>query len=562
MAPRSHTIRILRLAGRSAAAVVLLGAASSGAAAQSRIRVANETFAGSELESYLRNLQLTGAVPLYPWSVRGFSPAEIARLAPTSSAHPWAARYSFTADSAGRSWELLRPSTTLGYNSSYPYGGNDGPVWAGRGLTASLQMGVSARRGIFSARLAPIAFIAQNQAFALTPNGHPGDSALWDPAFPDNIDLPQRFGTSSYGRVDWGESFARVDVRGVAAGVSTASQWLGPTAQFPYVLGNNAGGFPHVFLGTAQPADIWIATIQARVFWGTLQQSPYSPVTGPDRFTSVAEPGRTRLASGLVLSVQPRGVPGLEFGAARFFESINDGSALGQENLRRPFQGILKKNLPKRPGLLDLQGGEDNQLASAFFRWVLPRSGFELYGEYGKEDHNYDTRDLVLEPDHARTYALGFRRSFRTDSARMTVFSAEVFSAALSPLAKNRGEGEIYIHSLIRQGHTQRGQLLGADIGPGAGSAARIALDRYARNGRLSAFLSRRVARPSGTFYQTGQVTRGAPGLSYAAGAEGVRFGARADWTARAYVSRMGKSGFAAAPWGVSAQVGMAVRVR
>src|SRR5437762_395656 len=33
----------------------------------------NEVFAGSELETYLRNLQLIGWVPLYPWSVRSFS---------------------------------------------------------------------------------------------------------------------------------------------------------------------------------------------------------------------------------------------------------------------------------------------------------------------------------------------------------------------------------------------------------------------------------------------------------------------------------------------------------
>src|SRR6187455_637160 len=52
----------------------------------------SEIFAGSELETYLRDLQTAGKSESYPWSIRSFSPAEIDRLAATDSAHPWAAR--------------------------------------------------------------------------------------------------------------------------------------------------------------------------------------------------------------------------------------------------------------------------------------------------------------------------------------------------------------------------------------------------------------------------------------------------------------------------------------
>src|SRR5207245_3850179 len=51
-----------------------------------------EVYAGSELEIYLRNLQVAGFVGPYAWSMRRFTEAEIDRLMPADSAHPWSAR--------------------------------------------------------------------------------------------------------------------------------------------------------------------------------------------------------------------------------------------------------------------------------------------------------------------------------------------------------------------------------------------------------------------------------------------------------------------------------------
>src|SRR4051812_21683221 len=53
----------------------------------------SEATAGSEAERYLRVLQVAGAAPLYPWSLRAFSPAELDRLASGTAAHPWAPRF-------------------------------------------------------------------------------------------------------------------------------------------------------------------------------------------------------------------------------------------------------------------------------------------------------------------------------------------------------------------------------------------------------------------------------------------------------------------------------------
>ena len=53
----------------------------------------SEIFAGSELENYIRLLQIDGKAALYPWSIRSFSPKEIDRLLAQPSDHPWAEHY-------------------------------------------------------------------------------------------------------------------------------------------------------------------------------------------------------------------------------------------------------------------------------------------------------------------------------------------------------------------------------------------------------------------------------------------------------------------------------------
>src|SRR5512141_2460409 len=52
-----------------------------------------ELFADSPGESYLRYLQTTGLVPLYPWSSRPFSQRELGVLVPKDTLHPWAERF-------------------------------------------------------------------------------------------------------------------------------------------------------------------------------------------------------------------------------------------------------------------------------------------------------------------------------------------------------------------------------------------------------------------------------------------------------------------------------------
>jgi hypothetical protein len=181
----------------------LLAVAPSPAVAQGSTRMPVGVFVGSDQERYLRVLQTLGLVPLYPWSIRGFSLRELDQLRPLSDAHPWAAYRGFAPTGAPRHpfQEAIPVNLNARYNTAFPFGMNDGAVWAGRGLTTSAQAGGVVRQGLVSVVIAPIVFWAENRAFPLMPNGQAGNLRFANPTFPTTVDRPQRFGDGSYARL-------------------------------------------------------------------------------------------------------------------------------------------------------------------------------------------------------------------------------------------------------------------------------------------------------------------------------------------------------------------------
>ncbi len=455
--------------------------------------------ANGEVETYLRYLQAAGAVRYYPWSVRGFSRGEASQLTVRVGTHPWTRRQPFR--QVPQRAEMLPAAVTIRHNTSFPYGYNDGAVWAGRGLTASISGGLSLRLGPVSAQLNPVAFIAQNSSFALLDNGFSDWRKYADGLHPTAVDRPQRFGDGSYGRVDPGNSTIRITAGPLAAGVSTANVVWGPFERFTFLMGTNAPGIPHGFAETAHPLDLWVGSLHGQVLWGILEQSEYSPVQGNTAYQSAAEVGTKRFASGLVLAFQPRIVRGLEFGIARFFHSPWPQSGIPPPYFRKPFESIFKS----KAGSSDTPPVGDNQLVSAFARWIFPPARFEMYAEYGREDHSWDKRDFVQEPDHTRSYALGFRKILRLGPKRMDGLTLEIINFQLPHLVRTgRAEGGIYVHSTLRQGHTHRGQLLGADVGVGAAAGATLRWDGYRPAGRTSFALHRVVRQERGYFFVYG----------------------------------------------------------
>lgn len=511
--PRARRLR--------AAIAFALGAslAAPGAVAQiaPRLDLGGRVEVGGEAERYLRILQLSGTVPSAPWTILPFSETLERGMAPRDS-HPWKARLAGADSTPSVRW--LRTMAMLTVNSTFPLQGAVGPVWAGRGMTAAVQGGVLARWRRARLQIAPIAFISQNAEFPLAPNGATGDALFGDARFPFNVDHPQRYGASAYGRLDPGSSTLWLDLGGASAGVSTAPQRWGPAREYPLVLGPAAGGFPHAFLGTSRPINVGIGRAQARMIVGSLAQSAFSAAP-PDR--------RQRFASALVVGITPRGIDGLELGLGRFFESTEPATLAG---ILRPLSlnsvvgglagGTSPDNVPN-----------ENQVASLFFRWLLPDAGVEVYGEWYREDYAGDLRKLLLKPDDLSSFMVGFQRVLVASASQRRLFRFEIVNGELSH--QERGQRGFaapippYLHSQVVQGHTQRGRLLGSPEAYG-GAGWRASLDDYTDGGRTTVALERALrfdwlpGQPPGA-------TDVHPDVLYAVRFEQLRFAGRHDYT-------------------------------
>jgi hypothetical protein len=177
-------------------------------------------------------------------------------------------------------------------------------------------------------------------------------------------------------------------------------------------------------------------------------------------------------------------LPGFEVGGARFFhiEWREGGPTL--DDALRPFEAFLKRRRGGgQVGGADEFSTPDNQIASAFARWVFPRSGFEAWGEMARNDHSWDARDLLLQPDHDLGFSLGAQKVWQHADGALTALRGEVVDGRMTHLAKVRVQVPFYIHSRMRQGHTHRGQLLGSPAAYG-GLGHHLALDRFNSAGR------------------------------------------------------------------------------
>jgi hypothetical protein len=103
-----------------------------------------------------------------------------------------------------------------------------------------------------------------------------------------------------------------------------------------------------------------------------------------------------------------------------------------------------------------------------------------------RNDRNFDTRDLVVEPDHDATYMLGFQKVFRRGApGSLMSIHAEVVNAEFSHLARVRTQAWPYQHSPLTDGHTNRGQVLGAFLAEQGGGGAVAGVDWYTPQGRF-----------------------------------------------------------------------------
>lgn len=409
-------------------------------------------------------------------------------------------------DTSGQ-FAAIRPMATAVdayFNSAYPRGSATGELWPGRGLSTALTTGVHVRLGRFSMAAAPVLAYHTNGAFPHPVTTTEDRSEHAYPWYP-NIDWPVRHGTEAFWRVGPGQSFARVDFPWLSFGVSTENLWWGPGMRNAIILGNNAPGFPHAFLGSGDGWHTVIGSIHGEIIWGRLSESDYFDDD---------EANDHRLFTGVNLIYEPRGLDGFSVGAARTFQqAYGPGEAEW-----RDFFPFLESPLKRDLSTPDNPRGttSSDQIAGIHGRYAPPGSGFEAWIEWVRNDHSGNMQDFWAEPEHSHAYTFGFQQVIggaeRWYRVRGEVSSLSTYRPVARPFPN------WYSHGTALQGHTHEGQLLGAAIGPGS-VAQFLGGDVFTRRGRHGVFIEH-VRYDEFTYYRRVRPFGRAPDSEWSAGSE------------------------------------------
>jgi hypothetical protein len=377
----------------------------------------------------------------------------------------------------------IAPQLQLVTNSAIPYSRNDGGLWAGKGASTRISGGMSAKLGFLRIIIAPEIVTTQNDSFpprveniipspAIPPN-RSTFAFPWYANGPYSLDMPLRFGDTSRGQLRPGQSSIIADFGALSVGFSTENEWWGPGIDNALVLSNNAPGFPHLLLRSSHPLETRVGNIEFRWLVGGLSQSA---------FFDTATSNNLRSISTAVVAIRPRGLESLSIGLAR---SVIGTSAGWGEIPFRWLEVFHNTGHPNDGAPYDstLHPGGRDQLYSMFARWVLPASGAEIYGEWGRLDFPRNLRDLLVQPNRGQAYTLGLQwaRQAFAQTGRFH-FRFENTSLEQTLAQRNRFAGVWYTSRRVLQGFTNQGEVLGAAVGPGSSGQA-MEFNYLSRNG-------------------------------------------------------------------------------
>jgi hypothetical protein len=382
---------------------------------------------------------------------------------------------------------VVAPEVSFAWSARIPVVRNDGAMRPGRGAGTLAMTGMMLQAGPLRLVVAPELAWEENRDFdTLLPAGWTAEQRAtfrtpWATGR-NSADLPYRYGAGAGSRVLPGESSLTLRAGAAALGAATEEQWWGPGIRNAILFSNQAAGVPHLFARTARPVRTPLGAVEAKWVAGGMQRSEWAPATDAE--------WRSLSAAGLVL--HPAGAPGLSLGLARSVYADVDGAG---STLSRAADAFTRWR-----GAGDtLAAHPFEQMTSLFGRWVFPNQGAEVYAEWAR--YRFPTlRQLLETPEHTQGYVLG-GQWLRPSGRGAMRLQAELTFLERSPAFAAQPDGSWYASAAVPEGYTNRGEVVGAQVGPG-GSGQFAAADWLRGDGRVGLFLGR-VRWANDAYYDT-----------------------------------------------------------
>ena len=177
-----------------------------------------------------------------------------------------------------------------------------------------------------------------------------------------------------------------------------------------------------------------------------------------------------RYLQSLMITYSPKWVPGISIGLIRWaqmYSAMVEGKywwMKGKPTWFPVFKNLFRKN----DASYDLES-ETDQAVGVFLRWFWEDSNAEIYVDYHHNDSKFNIRDLLLDSDHSRAVTVGLQKVFNISSDDF-LFSWEWTQMEQTASRLLRNAGSWYRHGRVMHGYTNKGEVLGAGIGPGSNS--------------------------------------------------------------------------------------------
>lgn len=341
---------------------------------------------------------------------------------------------------------VLTPLLQVDYVGGVPDQRSTHGVWEGLGINTFLRAGLGMNYGRLHALLAPEFSYSQNRAFTFLPNTDGVRNAFnsnWYAA-PYSIDLPSRYGARPISQVTLGQSAVWATLDGADVGLSTSSQGWGPGIRGHLLLGPGAPGIPRIFGRTNRPILSPIGIWSGTAFFGMLTESPFFDDNSRNNVRTLAA---------VTVAWSPDSTSGTVIGFAH--GSMLTGALFGWGGRQI--------------------GPLDDQMNSLFVRVDAPEDGLRAWAELARSGTLPSLRHFLTIPYQGISYLFGVQRAIQLPRGTI-LLSGEMANLEQPTGIRGEWRQDFYTSSLIPQGWTQRGQIMGDGIGPG-GQSQWVAVD-------------------------------------------------------------------------------------
>ena len=375
-------------------------------------------------------------------------------------------------------------------NSLLPISFNDGNMYPARGWQERYSVGVNLKLLFFDINYQPEKLTVQNltqEYYA----GNTGDGNFMFKYFgmvANNIDNFRQFGYDRIEETTLGQSRVGIKFKYIAAGLSNENIWWGPGKRNSLIFTNNAAGFKHYYFKTVEPIKTYIGSFEFSGVVGKLDTTRFTEID--QELLNACRPCKVfknldeREIDGITINYQPKWVPNFYIGYAysrQFYR--NATNALGETI------NFFSKNLPKQ------------EIGSIVFRFAMPEDHAEFYGEMGLPNE---------APWPWKFFKERMRPAFVFGASKLVPL--KLFNSYLNlnveftqlqlmnpkdilyegyPYAGGK-PNSWYLSTIVKQGYSNNGQLMGSSIGPGSNNQS-ISLSWNKSYNKIGFFVERTV---------------------------------------------------------------------